>query len=66
MTEEKGRHFDPEIFECFLQSLPEFHQIRREMDVDVRQVESVKPKPKRAKYRRTQHKDAFDHMREAV
>ena len=31
MTEERGEHFDPEIFDCFTDVLPEFRRIRDEI-----------------------------------
>jgi putative two-component system response regulator len=35
MKEGRGSHFDPEIFDHFMECLPEFHRIRSEMDKDV-------------------------------
>jgi putative two-component system response regulator len=32
IKEEKGRHFDPRILECFLDSLSEIHRIRQEVE----------------------------------
>ncbi len=39
MTEERSGHFDPEVFECFLKLLPEFHRIKQEIDFKVQQDE---------------------------